>query len=294
MLSLKNLAWLSLVVPLSACSLAGDEGGADGTEGPSGPQLRIVLDVDPNQLRLDNFGEPAPEPPDGHAAADPDFLLVGSHSVELVPNELTTLGGGETVFDSPHVNGGVDFDQLPIATPGDELWSGDLADLAPGTYEYLRVSVSYQRYRIQGHAEFGGMEISTPVEIASFVEGTTYIDSYEIGDEVVSVGGTKEQGYFGAWSQYTGVIEGQAPVGATTVPNPLDATSPIPVGSCVVTAVFDPPLVINGDESDDLTLHITLSTNMSFEWVDDGDGKWQPFDEAVVDMGLRGMTVTVD
>jgi hypothetical protein len=280
-----------LLVVQPACAIDGGEDGETG--GASGPRLRILLDVDPDQVRLDNFGEPAPEPPTGHAATDPDFLLIGAHSAELVPNEFTLLGAGVQLFDSPHMQGAVDFGQLPVVAPGEELASVSLSELEPGTYEFLRVSVSFQQYRVTGHADFGGMEISTPVEVASFVEGSTYIDSYEIGDDLVQVGGVRDQGYYGAWSQYTGVMEGQAPVGATTVPNPLDATSPIPVGSCVVTASFEPPLVLGGDEQGDLTLAVTLSSNRSFEWIDDGDGKWQPFAEQVVDMGLRGMTVVV-
>jgi hypothetical protein len=285
---------------LSACASPEGEDGSDagteaGEEGGADPQLRIVLDVDPEQIRLDNFGEPAPEPPEGHAAQDPEFLLIGAHSAELVPDAYTLLDEGTQLFDSPHREGGVDFAELPVVTPSEELASVDLATLEPGTYEHLRVSVSFQRYRVEGHAEFMGIDVAADVEIASFVEGETYIDEYELGDEVVTVGAVKEQGYYGAWSMYTGVIEGQVPVGATTVPNPLDETSPIPVGSCVVTATFDEPFVITGDEDQDVVLHVSLSTNTSFEWIDgNSDGLWQPFDEQVVDMGLRGMVVSVE
>jgi hypothetical protein len=288
---------LSLALVASGCT--GADGGAEGVEetsgGPSGPQLRIVVDVDPDQVRLDNFGEPASAPPDGHAAATPEFMFLGAHSAELVPDEFTALGGGANLFDSPHQMGGVDFAELPITAPGGELASANLSTIPPGTYRYLRVSVSFQRFRVPGWADFGGMEVTTPIEVAAFVEGETYIDSYELGDETVQVGEVKAQGYFGAWSQYTGVVEGQAPVGATTVPNPLDSTSPIPVGSCVVTGVFDEPLVITGEEGEDLSLRVSFSTNDSFEWIDsNGDGKWQPFDDMVVDMGVRGMVIELE
>jgi hypothetical protein len=279
----------ALMLPIFACSTDG----GDADDGGGGPMLRVVLDVDPDQERLDNFGEPAPAPPDGHAAQDPEFLLVGAHSAELVPSATTLLGEGTQVFDSPHRDGAVDFAELPVVEPGEELVAVPLSDLAAGTYEYLRVSVSYQRFRVQGHADFMGTDVAADVEVAAFVEEEMYVDSYELGDETVDVGAVKKQGYYGAWSQYTGVIEGQAPTGATTVPNPLDETSPIPVGSCVVTGVFDQPFELAGDEGDDVVLHVTLSTNDSFEWEDDnGDEKWQPFEESVVDMGLRGMRVT--
>lgn len=289
------LSLLSLCLVSTGCSPS-DGAGDETASGESSAEatLRIILDVDPDQLRLDNFGQPAPAPAPGRAAQDPQFLLIGAHSAELVPDAFTLLGAGALLFDSPVTNGAVDFDQLPVVSPGDELAFVDLAEVEPGTYEYLRVSVSYQRYAVEGHAEFMGIDVAATVEVASFVEGSTYIQSYELGDEVVEVNGVRDQGYYGAWSQYTGVIEGQVPVGATTVPNPLDETSPIPVDSCVVTAVFDEPLVITGDESQDIVLRVSLSTNASFEWSDDNaDGLWQPFEEAVVDMGLRGMEVSV-
>ena len=281
-----SLLCLSTMLSLGACSAA--EGDDDGR------MLRILLDVDPDQVRLDNFGDPAPEPPAGHAVQNPDFLLVGAHSAELVPSETTQLGEGAQVFDSAHRDGAVDFAELPVVEPGGELIAVPLADVDAGTYEYLRVSVSYQRYQVVGHADYMGIDVAADVEVASFVESQTYIDSYEIGDQVVEVGGVKKQGYYGAWSQYTGVVQGQAPAGATTVPNPLDDTSPIPVDSCVVTAVFDEPLVVGDAPDGDLVLTVTLSTNGSFEWEDNnGDGDWQPYAESVVDMGLRGMQVEV-
>lgn len=87
------------------------------------------------------------------------------------------------------------------------------------------------------------------------------------------------------------MVEGQAPEGATTVPNPLAATSPIPAGSCVVTGQFVNPLVIAGNETADVDLILSLSINKSFEWIEvNNDGMFEPLaGETVVDMGLRGL-----
>ena len=66
------------------------------------------------------------------------------------------------------------------------------------------------------------------------------------------------------------------------------ATSPILVGSFVVTGLFDEALVITGDESEDLSLRVSFSTRDSFEWADEnGDGKWQLSEDTVVEMGVR-------
>jgi hypothetical protein len=104
----------------------------------------------------------------------------------------------------------------------------------------------------------------------------------------------KLQGYWAFESQGT-MTRGQAPVGATTVVNPLFASSPIPAGSCLVTGAFEAPLVLNGDETEDVTVILSVSTNQSFEWTDpDGNGQYDPLDGDVpVDMGLRGLRAIV-
>jgi hypothetical protein len=86
---------------------------------------------------------------------------------------------------------------------------------------------------------------------------------------------------------------GQAPAGSTTVPNPIEATSPIPrnLNTCVVTGKFTNNLVISGNESQDVIVTLSLSVNNSFEWHEiNADGKFEPsIGENVVDMGLRGL-----
>ena len=91
--------------------------------------------------------------------------------------------------------------------------------------------------------------------------------------------------------------EGQAP--QTTVVNPNSANSPIPAGSCLVTGEFvttsnqtvGAPFVITGNETQDIIITVSLSTNKSFEWKElTFDGLFQPeIGETVVDMGLRGL-----
>ena len=60
----------------------------------------------------------------------------------------------------------------------------------------------------------------------------------------------------------------------------------------MVTAAFTPgKLKINGNESSDIVIEVSLSTNKSFEWNEVvADGRWEPGKgESVVDMGIRGM-----
>ncbi len=262
-----------------------------------GPALVLHVSVDPDAPRLDNFGRPAPMAP-GHAGQDPVFHRIGIHYAELAPTAFTPLGVGAIALDSPHTTEGgelaVDFDAQPVVAPGDEIVAIALADLAPGTYEYLRVAISYQEYDVDLEVDVAGSPFEVTGRVASFLERLTYVRDYVLLDETVSVDANRRQGYWAFKTAYTGVTEGQAPEGATTVPNPIDDTSPVSVGSCIVTAAFDPPLTIRGDESDDRVVDVTFSIDRSFEWIDDnGDGAWQPLaGELVVDMGVRGMAVS--
>jgi hypothetical protein len=62
----------------------------------------------------------------------------------------------------------------------------------------------------------------------------------------------------------------------------------------VVTGQFALPLQISGNETNDVVVTMSLSTNQSFEWIDTTpDGKYEPSaGESVVDMGLRGLIPT--
>ena len=111
--------------------------------------------------------------------------------------------------------------------------------------------------------------------------------------------GNHLQGYWGFWTNVAGqdyFADGQS--AGTTVVNPNFANSPIPAGSCLVTGEFYKksissvsPLVITGNETQDIIITISLSTNKSFEWKEmTVDGLFEPSaQETVVDMGLRGM-----
>lgn len=130
--------------------------------------------------------------------------------------------------------------------------------------------------------------------MASFIGYNTYISNYTVRNQSVAVNANKLQGYWGFEvinpPIATAPVTGQAPPGATTVPNPLFATSEIPPGSCVVTGAFATPLTITGSETSDMVITVSLSTNNSFEWLDNGDGIYEPgVGDVVVDMGVRGM-----
>jgi hypothetical protein len=272
----------------------------------SGPNLVLKFKFDPTQARLNNTGQPEPVPA-GHAGQSPDFNKMSAHYVELTPTAFTALGGGAVLYKAPETTAGgnnaIDFDKSKFAGNNETFFSIPLKDIAPGTYEWLRISLAYQNYNIKYYIDtvVAGIPVQEefPATVASFIGFNTYIKNYKIKDQNIAVNANKKQGYWGfetvinfGGTNYPYSATGQAPEGATTVVNPLFATSPIPAGSCLVTAAFTPgKLTITGKEASDIVVEVSLSVNKSFEWIEQvNDGKWEPGKgEAVVDMGIRGM-----
>ncbi|WNM19551.1 hypothetical protein [Flavobacterium capsici] len=258
------------------------------------PMLIIKFKFDPNQVRLNNLGQPATIPA-GHAAQSPQFNQISAHYVEFAPNANTQLGSGSVVYHAPEtVLGGstaIDFDQAKVVTEGETFLKIPLSQLNSGTYEWLRVSLSYQNYQINIRHQ----NVDYQGTLASFIGINNYISSFSIGNNFFDINGNRPQGFWAfAINNQPYSASGQAPANATTVPNPLASTSPIPAGSCVVTGKFPTNLIITGSEKNDVVVTLNLSINNSFEWQEvTSDGKFEPsIGENVVDMGIRGLIPT--
>lgn len=283
-----SLAGMLLLLLFVSCKKSSVE-----TPQPQPPMLRFKFVFDSTQARLNNIGQTATIP-SGHAAQSPRFNKMSAHYVELAPNAITALGQGEVLYLAPETTVGgaraIDFNQSSFAGNNEVFFSIPLDSVTPGSYPWLRVSLAYQNYDIKFRA--GGQSLTGT--IASFIGYRTYLQQFQVKDSTLTINANKDQGF---WAFETGVsgfgfvTSGQAPAGATTVPNPLFATSPIPAGSCVVTGAFASPLVISGNETSDITVVVSLSTNKSFEWMDaDNNGTYDPqAGDQVVDMGIRGM-----
>jgi hypothetical protein len=276
------LMFFAAIISISSCS----------SDSTSEPMLIIKFKFDPTQARLNNLGQPS-NVASGNAAQTPIFNHISAHYVEMAPNATTQLGQGAILYHAPETNDGgstaIDFDQSKIVAEGETFLKIPLREVATGSYEWMRVSLSYQNYQISVHAANGNDYAGT---LASFVGFNTYISTFNIGNNIFPINANRAQGYwaFGLNDQpYSS--SGQAQAGATTVPNPIAATSPIPSGSCVVTGKFPSNLVITGNESNDVVVTLSLSINKSFEWQEViADGKFEPAaGENVVDMGLRGL-----
>lgn len=294
------LVILILVVTILSIS------GCDKETVENSPKLVFKFKFDSTQARLNNIGE-ASVPVDGHSAQSPVFNTMSAHYLELAPTAFTALGGGAILYHAPETKSGgssaIDFQRSKFAGNGDIFLSIPLNEVAAGEYEWLRLSLAYQNYDIKYYLDtvINNVQIqeTLPGTVASFIGYNTYISNYTIKNQNLSVNANKKQGYWGfETSMYFGGTNypfnttGQAPEGSTTVVNPLFASSPIPQGSCVVTAAFTPgKLKITGKETSDIIVEISLSVNKSFEWMEViNDGRWEPAKgEQVVDMGVRGM-----
>jgi hypothetical protein len=268
-------------------------------EDTSEAQLIFKFKMDPTQIRLNNIGEPATVPV-GHAAQSPDFNTISAHYIELAPNAFTPLGAGEILYKNAETNAGganaIDFSKAIIVSEDEIFISIPISAIEAGDYKWLRVSLAYQNFNIVLDAEISGTNFeNVSATAASFVGFNTYIKKHTVKNETITVNGNKSQGYVGVETLWT-LDEFQSPPNATTVPNPIFNTSPIPAGSCVVTGEFETPLAITGEETEDITIIMSLSTNNSFEWEDNnGNGKYEPLlGELVVDMGLRGLIPIIE
>lgn len=282
------------------------------TDNSTGPKLIFKFKFDSTQVRLDNFGNPVTALPAGRSAYSPKFNQMASHYIELAPTDFDSLGKGAVLYHAPERTIGgtqaIDFGKSVVVKEGVTFFSMPLSQVTAGTYKWLRLSLSYQNYDIPYKAAnaLPGNHIGNGT-IASFVGFKTYVTKYKIKDQdyipSANVGGPNvyhPQGYWGFETYIPGYgywkADGQSPAGVTTVVNPNFANSPVPAGSCVVTAVFTDVngnplnLTIPSSPTTDIIVTVSLSTNKSFEFTDNGDGLYQPeIGEVPVDMGVRGM-----
>ncbi len=143
---MKKLCLLSLsVLLLWSCQKEEETAGSDS------PMLRIQYKFDAEQERLNNIGQVAPLPL-GHAGQTPDFNALSAYYIELVPTKFTQLEDGLVAYRAKtqvaeaggNFEEAVIFDQALVSDEGEVFLEIPLKDLVPGTYEYLRASVTYQ------------------------------------------------------------------------------------------------------------------------------------------------------
>ncbi len=296
---LNYLAFFAITLLLASCR----------PDEESTAKLIFKIRLDSTQQRLNNLGQPATTTA-GNAAQSPNMQQFSAHYIELAPNAFTAVGAGEILYHAPETQTGgstaINFNEAIIVGNNEVFLSVPIKDITVGNYEHLRVSLSYQNYdiniRYDSVHNINGTNypvvFDAPCRVASFVGYNNFVQNVQVNTQTVAVNGNRAQGFWAAEGaiSYMGqtfnfLRQGQSPAGATTVVNPLHASSPIPAGSCLATGAFVQPFTITGEEKTDVTVIISLSTNRSFEWQDyNNNGLWDANKgEPVVNMGLRGL-----
>lgn len=278
---------------------------------PDSPKLIFKLKFDSTQTRLGPLAQPSPIPV-GNAGQHPQFNGMSAHKIELVPTALTPINGGAMAYHGSETTAGgstaINFDEAIVKKEGEIFYEIPMDKIATGTYKYIRVSVTYQNYDVCFNINnvptlpSGTTNLTNQKgTIASFVGFNTYVGDLTPKSMSKAINSNKLQGYWAfetnlasPYNVANAIYNGNAQ--GTTVVNPLNATTPIPVGSCLVTGSFDNnPLKIKGNEIKNITVTLSFSTNKSFEWKDaNGNGQLDidastGATETVVDMGLRGL-----
>ncbi|MEO0789827.1 MAG: hypothetical protein AAFY36_14230 [Bacteroidota bacterium] len=308
------------ILLLTALFMFGSCNNADDDGAPSdSPVLKLRLQFDQNQERLNNLGQPATIPA-GNAAQSPNVFGMAGHFIELVPTEFTPYRSGAIIYEGAEVpasnpnpfgfTSAIDFDRAIVAEDSEVFLEIPLDDIPAGSYNHIRVSLAYQNYEISYNLrDIPNVDdlLDQTGRVASFVGFNTQINSLQIADQSLDVNAPKLQGFWAFETQFSGtlsafnqVLSGDAPTNATTVVNPFP-NSPVPPGSCVVSGSLNRTLDITGDEMEDITLTLSFSVNQSFEWNDtNGNDEWDLYvenpsqSERVVDMGVRGLIGVVE
>jgi hypothetical protein len=278
--------------------------------GNSNAKLIFKFKFDSTQVRLNNIGQSSVIPA-GNAAQSGIMNKMSAHYIEITPGPLTALGQGAVLYRAAETTIGgsnaIDFEKAPQAGNGEIFYEVPIKNIGIGEYEWIRISLAYQNgdVKIRVDTTINGVSVNQDLNatLASFIGFNNYIKTFNVITQPVVVNGNRTQGFWGfetnvnvLGTNYPVVQSGQAPAGATTVVNPLFATSPIPAGSCVVTAAFaSGKLKITGTETKDIIVECSFSTNKSVEWRDlIPNNKWEPLKgEVLVDMGVRGLIPTI-
>ncbi|WP_298893846.1 hypothetical protein [uncultured Psychroserpens sp.] len=288
---MKSLKFICVLMLSLMLSCSNDQ---DDTSQSTTPNLIVKLKFDSTQERLGNLGQPV-SVANGNAAQSPTINQMNANYIEFAQTSTTALGAGEIIFEGFETLAGgsqaIDFQNALFAGDNEVFLTIPLNSISVGNYEWVRVSLAYQEGSID--VLVNGQDISGT--LASFVGYNSYITSFDLNGSAIDVNGNRAQGFW-AFEALGFTSQGQAPEGATTVPNPLFSSSPIPQGSCVVTGEFENGLTISGNETEDVVVTLSFSINNSFEWTEvNADGKYEPgAGEQVVDMGLRGLIPSVE
>ncbi len=172
--------------------------------GNSTAKLVFKFKFDSTQVRLNNIGQPAGIAP-GNAAQSGIMNKMSAHYIELAPGALTALGKGAILYHAAETMAGgsnaIDFEKAPQAGNGEIFYEIPINKIPVGEYEWLRISLAYQNgnVKIRVDTTISGIALNQDLNatLASFIGYKTYIKSFKIKDQTVTVNGKRTQVFWG-------------------------------------------------------------------------------------------------
>jgi hypothetical protein len=167
-------------------------------------QLIFKFKFDSTQARLNNVGAPSAMAA-GNAGQSPVFNKMSAHYIELTPTMWTALGSGAVLYRATETSAGgtnaIDFEKAALAGNNEVFYRVPLKDIAPGNYEWLRLSLAYQNFDVKFYVDtvINGVAIKQqfPGTTAGFIGFNTYIKSFIIKNQTTAVNANKKQGFWG-------------------------------------------------------------------------------------------------
>ncbi|MEO8085643.1 MAG: hypothetical protein ABI763_02420 [Bacteroidota bacterium] len=244
---------------------------------PEETNLRIVIEFDSTQERLDNNGEPAPIAM-GHQAQSTNFNSIYIKAIKFLKDSSGGYDSGADIYYNP---------DLWLASNGTTIDNSISAANALGAYNWIRVYFYQQKYQIKFKAN-GNEYLGT---LLSFLwpenDGSQYLinDSTILNDSIIPQGS-----YYLELTGLSSILHSEITT-QITQPNSLHYSWPSPANLYVVTCPISPSLVLNRPDSKTIT--ISISTNKCFEWIENSDPAFfEPFNgDTIVDFGVRGIRV---
>jgi hypothetical protein len=251
--------------------------------------LKINFKLDSLQERLDNYGNISSVPA-AHGSMSPQNPKMRIGFVELLTDSGIQPGDGARIFGTGEV--------IASNDTGYQCCQGFLDENQ--TYQYLlpevdnpiryygiRIYFSYQHFDVN----YTINDIQYSGSVAAFLAKKSITYYFEVKDSVYTQYSLKQNGewYFEVDTPGYGIV--QHGTAFTASPNVLFQSVPTEANSCVVTCPISPVLIMDYPMSKTIT--ISISTNHSFEWVENSTpGIFEPFDgDSIYDIGIRGVKV---
>ena len=277
---------LAIVAGLVSCEKEDEPGDFFGGE-TSDPMLIIRFKFDETEQTSRKQGSTLP----GNAAQTPDYNSIAADFIQFTTTKDTASKSGIVAYQSPKTTMGgseaIDFGLTRVVEENRVFVALPIKKLKTGNYRYVNVSIAFQNYKIKirnNAADYDGT-------MAGFTGFNTYIDTYEIGNNIFPVNANKTDGYWAfALDDFPYQAKGQ-------ITDNIISNSGNDAGltkSRLITGKFTSDLVITGKETSNIEVTLTLPVAHTFQWKEViFDGKFEPsIGEQIINLGANDVVAS--